>query len=412
VGEKSALIRPIRVPTKCHQNKIQVQKINIKTARQFIISNQFDFGKNLTTQETIQHLGYIQIDTISVIQRTHHHVLWTRNPKYQIGEIQKLVKEKKAFDYWAHAASYLPMEDFRFSLIRKNQIGEGDGFWYERNPKNMKYILDRIKAEGPLMSRDFKKEKVKSDIPWIKSPINQAMMQLFSEGKIMIVERQGFQKKYDLTERALPKKVDTKIPTEKEYFKYLINRDLRAHGLKKAREIGYLLKIDRKKLKLVLDEMVKSGELEANEIKGLEGETYYSLPNKLSEFSNKKSKKQFYILSPFDNLLIQRKRVKEIFDFEYLLECYVPAAKRKVGYFSLPLLYGSEFVGQIDLKADRKKKQLLVRNLALENKVKKSDTMLIAFRKKLNQLMQFNNCEELILEKKAKDAGGEFLITV
>jgi len=389
-----------------------VQKLKLKTARQFILSNQFNFGKNPTTQKIIQHLGYIQIDTISVIQRTHHHVLWTRNPKYQIGEIQGLVKEKKVFDYWAHAASYLPMEDFRFSLIRKNQVGEGDGFWYDKNPKNMKYILDKIKAEGALMSRDFKKQKVKSDEPWIKSPINQALMQLYSEGKIMIIGRQGFQKKYDLVERALPKDVNTKMPTEKEYFKYLINRDLRAHGLKKAREIGYLLKIDRKKLKVVLEEMVKSGELEVNEIKGLEGDTYFSLSKKLENFFDKKAKKQFYILSPFDNLLIQRRRVKEIFDFEYLLECYVPEAKRKVGYFSLPLLYGSEFVGQIDLKADRKKKQLLIRNLVWENGVKKSDTMLNAFRKKLNELRQFNNCEELILERKAKMAGGEFLITI
>ena len=213
------------------------------------------------------------------------------------------------------------------------------------------------------------------------------------------------------TERALPQNINTKMPTEKEYFKYLIQRDLRAHGLKKAREIGYLLKIDRKKLKTVLDGMVKSGEIEANEIKGLEGETYFSLPNALTNFSNKKTKKQFNILSPFDNVLIQRKRVKEIFDFDYLLECYVPEAKRKVGYFSLPLLYGSEFVGQIDLKADRKKKQLLVRNLVWENKVKRSDTILNAFRKKLYQLMLFNNCDELVLEKKAKTAGGDFLIT-
>ncbi|MFK8006338.1 MAG: winged helix-turn-helix domain-containing protein [Saprospiraceae bacterium] len=389
-----------------------MQKINLKTARQFIISNQFDFGKNSTTHEIIQHLGYVQIDTISVIQRTHHHVLWTRNPKYQIGEIQKLVKEKKVFDYWAHAASYLPIEDFRFSLIRKSQVGEGDGFWYEKNPKNMKFVLDRIKAEGPLMSRDFKKAKIKSDIPWIKSPINQAIMQLFSEGKIMIVERQGFQKKYDLSERAISKSVNTKMPTEKEYLKYLIKRDLRAHGLKKAREIGYLLKIDRKELKNILEKMVKSGELEANEIKDMEGETYFSLPNALEDFSNKKTKKEFHILSPFDNILIQRKRVKEIFGFEYLLECYVPEAKRKVGYFSLPLLYGNEFIGQIDLKADRKKKQLLIRNLVWEKEVKKSDVMRNAFRKKLNQLMQFNNCEELVLEKKAKMAGGEFLITI
>jgi len=371
-----------------------MQKINLKTARQFIISNQFDSEKK-STHEIIQHLGYIQIDTISVIQRTHHHVLWTRNPNYELEELPQLLKEKKIFDYWAHAASYLPIEDYRYSLIRKSQVGEGNGFWYKRDPKLMKYILDRIKAEGALMSRDFKKEKIKSDTPWMKSPISQVLMQLFMEGKIMISERQNFQKKFDLPERVLPNNIITKMPTEEEYFKYLITRDLRAHGLMKARAFGYLLKIDRKRLKLLLGEMVKEGELEAIEIKERVGDTYYALTKSLDKFSNKKIKKELHILSPFDNLIIQRQRLKELFDFEYLLECYVPAAKRKVGYFSLPILYGTEFVGQIDLKADRKKKILLVKNLVWENEKKKSDSFFKILNKKINALMHFNNCEKI-----------------
>jgi len=371
-----------------------MQIINLKTARQFIMSNQFDFEKK-STLEIIQKLGYLQIDTISVIQRTHHHVLWTRQPKYKTEELAQLLKEKKIFDYWAHAASYLPMEDYCFSLVRKNQMGAGDGFWYDRNPKNMKYVLDRIKAEGPLMSRDFKKEKIKKETPWMKSPINQAIMQLYSEGKIMIVERQGFQKKFDLPERALPNHVNTNLPTEEAYFKYLIKRALNAQGLMKAREFGYLLKIDRKRFHALLGKMVKEGILEEVEIKKKAGEKYFAVSNSLKDFTPKKNKKKVYILSPFDNLIIQRKRLKELFDFEYLLECYVPAAKRKVGYFSLPILYGTDFMGQIDLKADRKKKILIVKNLVWESNVKKSNAFLYAFRKKLNALMQFNNCIEI-----------------
>lgn len=372
-----------------------MKKINQNTAHQFIISSQLDFGKNPTTQQIIEHLGYIQIDTISVINRTHHHVTWTRRPKYLTRELQDLVKEKKVFDYWAHAASYLPMKDYRFSLVRKSQIGEGDGFWYTKDTKSMKYVLDRIKAEGALMSRDFKKSKFKSDVPWMKSPINQALMQLFFEGKIMIVGRQGFQKIFDLPERALPDDANTQMPTEEEYFKYLIQRDLRAHGLMRARELGYLLKIDRKKLKVLLGEMVKEGELEAFEIQGIEGNSYFALPNHLEEFQRKKFRRQFHILSPFDNLIIQRQRLQEVFNFEYLLECYVPEKKRKVGYFSLPLLWGTEFIGQLDLKADRKKKVLLVRNIVWRNDKKKSAAMLQAFERKLKQLMIFNQCESI-----------------
>ena len=378
-----------------------MQIIDIKTARQFVISNQFDFEKK-STHEIIQKLGYLQIDTISVIQRTHNHVLWTRQPKFQKEELAQLIKEKKIFDYWAHAASYLPMEDYRFSLFRKNQMGAGNGFWYDRNPKNMNYILDRIKAEGALMSRDFKTENTNKETPWMKSPIHQAMMQLFVEGKIMIVERQGFQKKFDLPERTLPDSVNTNVPTEEEYFEYLIKRELKAQGLMKAREFGYLLKIDRKRFIALLEKMVKQGVLEEVEIKKREGEKYFALSSLLNDFEPKRKNKQVHILSPFDNLIIQRRRLKELFDFDYILECYVPAAKRKVGYFSLPILYGTDFMGQIDLKADRKKEILIVKNLVWENKVKNTNAFLRAFREKLSELMQFNNCKEMHWEAKGQ----------
>ena len=150
--------------------------------------------------------------------------------------------------------------------------------------------------------------------------------------------------------------------------------------------------------------MVKEGALEEVKIKKKEGETYFALPNLLDNFTPKKSNNQVHILSPFDNLIIQRKRLKELFDFEYLLECYVPAAKRKVGYFSLPILYGTDFMGQIDLKADRKKKLLLVKNLVWESKTKTSKTFVPAFRKKLTGLMLFNNCEEIYWEQKEQSA--------
>ena len=216
----------------------------------------------------------------------------------------------------------------------------------------------------------------------------------------MIVGRQGFQKKFDLPERVLPNNANTTVPTEEEYFKYLIQRALKAQGLMKTREFGYLLKIDRKRFKALLGKMVKEGALEEVKIKKKEGETYFAMPNLLENFAPKKSKKQVHILSPFDNLIIQRKRLKELFDFEYLLECYVPAAKRKVGYFSLPILYGTDFMGQIDLKADRKKKLLLVKNLVWESQVKTSKAFVDAFRKKSTGLMLFNNCEEIRWEQK------------
>ena len=186
------------------------------------------------TLKAIEHLGYIQIDTLSVVTRAHHHVLGSRVKDYKKQYLKSLEeKDRQVFEYWAHAASYLPMKDFRFTLQRKDNIGKGDGFWYEKNPKLMRYILDRIKAEGPLMSRDFKKSEPKktSTIPvWSANPVKRALHQLFMEGKIMVSHRKGFQKVYDLTERVLPPDVETKKPGKKEYLEYSIKGGVYIYG--------------------------------------------------------------------------------------------------------------------------------------------------------------------------------------
>ena len=383
-----------------------MKTINKNIARSFIVANQFpDFekGKNGTLQ-AIEHLGYIQIDTISVIQRAHHHVLWTRVPSYQPEFLQQLTSERKIHDYWAHAASFLPMRDYRFSLVRKKKVEEGNGHWFEKDPKLMRQILKQFKKRGALMSRDFDKSDFKSDVPWNRHPVNQALMNLYMSGKLMITGRKKFQKIYDLPERIIPKEVNVKMPTSTEYLEHLIERDLRAHGMMKAREMGYLLKIDRKVLKTILNKKVKSGALEVISIEGLE-DIYFTLPDKLNNFSAK-NKKEFHLLSPFDNLVIQRKRLSEIFDFDYQIECYVPEAKRKIGYFALPMLFGNEFVGKIDLKVDRKTKILWVKNLVWESNVRKTKTMLKAFNKKLEAFMKFNNCESIQIDKKLRACWG------
>ena len=377
-----------------------MKTINLKTARSFVVATQLPEplkGKSGTLQ-AIEHLGYIQIDTISVIQRAHHHVLWTRVPDYQPEFLQQLTAERKIHDYWAHAASFLPMRDYRFSLIRKKEVEKSDGHWFKKDPKLMRFVLQQFKKRGALMSRDFEKSDFQSNHAWNRHPINQAIMNLYMSGKLMITGRKKFQKIYDLPERIIANNVNTKMPTQQEYFEYLIERDIRAHGLIKAREIGYLLKIDRKTLKNILQKKVKSGEVEEIKIEGVDG-TYFVFTGSLEKISPTK-KKVFYLLSPFDNLVIQRKRLSEIFNYEYQIECYVPEAKRKVGYFALPMLFGNEFVGKIDLKADRKTKILWVKNLVWENNVKKTKTMLTAFNKKLQSFMKFNGCESIQVEEK------------
>ncbi|MFT4665998.1 MAG: hypothetical protein ACI8YQ_000207 [Polaribacter sp.] len=376
--------------------------LSLKQARSFIVSNQLLSGKEnysgeKGTRKVVEHLGYIQIDTISVIARAHHHVLSTRVSDYVPELLENIEQQRHVFEYWAHAASYLPMKDFRFSLFHMEKIKAGKGHWRKRDKKWMKWAYDQVKAEGPKMGRDFKKDKSLSyHHAWGGHPVNQALRQLFMEGELMVTGRKGFQKVFDLKERILPDHVDTRLPSEQEYYKHLILRDLKANGLMKSREVGHLITIPKSNLEQLINELVEEKVLTEVSIKGLETSTYYAIQKDLAAFETSRSKKQMKILSPFDNLVIQRKRMRELFDFEYTLECYVTAAKRKVGYFSLPLLFGTDFVGQIDLKVDRKAEVLVVKNLVWEEgQVKNKEKLFPILKKALADFQGFNGCLEI-----------------
>ncbi|MEO1258667.1 MAG: winged helix DNA-binding domain-containing protein [Bacteroidota bacterium] len=395
VGEPNAEILPIYY-------FYLMQILSKNTAHQFILHSQglapgqSRSGKSGVLQ-TIRDLGYVQIDTISVVERAHHHVLWTRVPDYEPAQLRALDEEDRAvFDYWAHAASYLPMEYYPYSLYSKSRIDEGSGFWRITDPTLEKYVLDRIGKEGPLMSKDFKKEKNRSDLPWRLPAINMVIRQLFMRGELMVAGRRGMQKCYDLTDRVLPAGVSTKIPTVGEYAEHIVRRDLRAHGLVKLSEMGHLLRVKRKEYQIVLQKMMDAGDVLEVEIKGINDGPYFAFKDQLDAFSPFK-KKTFHILSPFDNLIIQRRRLAEIFDFDYTLECYVTAAKRKFGYFGLPLLYGHQFVGLLDAKADRKTKTLHIKKLEWTGKT--SQTLLRAFDKKLKAFARFCGCDEVFNEE-------------
>ncbi len=344
----------------------------------------------------IEHLGYIQIDTISAIERAHHHTLWSRNPHYQNTHLDQLVADKQVFEYWSHAAAYLPMCDYRFSLPRKQAIAKGEQkHWFKRDDKLMNSVLKRIADEGPLMAKDFEHTGKKKG-EWTTKPSKQALENLYMQGDLMIRSRHNFHKVYDLTERVLPDNINTTIPGKEEHLRFLITQYLNANGLGQASEIAYLLKNTKAPVLLVLQEMHSSGEL----TQVIVGENkYYSLSNSLQLLNKALPRNKLKILSPFDNLLIQRKRMQALFNFNYQIECYVPEAKRKYGYFSLPILWNGKLVARMDCKAERKNKLLHINNIALEPSLIKTADFAHALCKELESFMQFNNCDKLQLHK-------------
>ncbi|MGB1256975.1 MAG: winged helix-turn-helix domain-containing protein [Thiolinea sp.] len=344
------------------------------------------------TQQALDHLGYIQIDTISVIERAHHHTLWTRNPRYTPACLDQLIADKTAFEYWSHAAAYLPMRDYRFSLPRKHALKTGQQtHWYQCDERMLRYVMDRIRAEGPLMAKDFDRDKQKTR-EWQKKPAKQALDHLFMQGELMIPERRGFHKVYELTERVLPTDIDDSLPTPQEHAHHLITGFLRAHGLAQENEFSYLLKGVKPAIKTRLHQMLSDNEVCQIRV----GKTdWFALPESLTLLDKPLTKSKLKILSPFDNLLIQRQRMRDLFDFDYQIECYVPAAKRKFGYFVLPLLWDGKLIARMDCKADRKTGVLNIHSLHIEPSLQKTDEFLTALNRELPAFMRFNGSKTL-----------------
>ena len=356
--------------------------------------------------QTIERLGYVQIDTISVVQRAHHHTLWTRRPDYDPKMLHELqAVDRRVFEYWGHAASYLPMADYRFYLPRMRSfrapVKSWEKYFIEKHEHLTGPVLKRIQQEGPLSSKDFKPPPgMKRGEWWDWKPAKGALEVLFWRGELMVAERRSFQRVYDLTERVLPSDVDTRSPEDDELGRFLVHRGLAAYGVARQKEIReHIHGAERKVINQSIADMVEASEVIPVKIEEVDGADYYALPKMLEQSADlKRLDWRVWFLSPFDNLVIQRERIKHLFAFDYTLECYLSAAKRKYGYFSLPILWGEQFVGRLDPKADRKNKVLIIRNLVFETQFQISDDFLGKFGEALGDFAQFNQCERIELE--------------
>ncbi|AZP29821.1 MULTISPECIES: winged helix-turn-helix domain-containing protein [Acinetobacter] len=346
------------------------------------------------TLQAIEHLGYVQIDTISVVERAHHHILWSRVPDYELNHLNSLVRERQIFEYWYHAASYLPMKDYRYALPAMMSVRNGESRYFNRGDQHlMNEILARVRAEGKIRLRDIDKNNKKSLGNWWNTgPGRRAFEQLYMQGDLMICERNGMEKVFDLTERCLPENIDLSMPTLYEYAQYLFNNTLRAHGAFTWKQLVHLKKNDLKEtMRVVLKEHIDAGVVSA--IKLENGQTLYvdvaAMEQKVStDFGLK-------ILSPFDNSLIHRDRLASLFEFDYRIECYVPAAKRVYGYFCLPIIYQDELVGRVDCKAHRSIKELEVISLHLEKTVKNKELFFFELEQELKRFAAFNQCSTI-----------------
>lgn len=262
----------------------------------------------------------------------------------------------------------------------------------------MNKVLDRIAREGPLMVKDFENDRqVASSGWWDWRPSKIALEHLYMSGQLMVTRKKDFHKVYDLPRNIIPHDIDTSMPTQEEFARYVIRRCLQSMGIAYAKEMAWRAHYVKNNLvKKELEKMVAEGEIVQVTVDGLKAAPLYMLP----AYKNKKIQLagDAFILSPFDALNVFRHRLKDFFGFDYQIECFVPAPKRKYGYFSLPVLVGDTFVARMDSKADRKQRILTIHNLHFEP-VKLSQPMLEKLIDALMAYAKFNQCLEIIVKK-------------
>jgi uncharacterized protein YcaQ len=366
------------------------------------LSKRAQFGKGKeAVYKLIDHLGFVQIDTNYVVERAHHHSIVARVPDYKPEWLDQLQADGRIFEFWTFATGYIPMHDFRFSLPVKESFAARRKALTTAEINLMKKVLDRISREGPLMARDFENDRVtKSSGWWDWRPSKLALERLHFDGSLVTTRKDNFQKVYDLPENILPPDVDMTAPTIEEFSRHIILRALKALGIAYAKEIAWSARFVKHSIKQELEKLVEAGDICRVEITGLKGSPLYMLP----EYKKKKINLSgdAFILSPFDVLNVFRHRLRDFFAFDYQVECFVPAPKRKYGYFSLPILIGDTFVARMDSKADRKQRTLTIHNLHFE-RIKLTKPMVAKVCDALQAFAKFNQCDTIVI-KKSNDA--------
>ena len=358
------------------------------------------FGHGRTAAlRAIEHLGYVQLDSISVIERAHNHTWFSRVPNFNPSLSNDMLEQGEIYEYWAHAAAYMPMRDFRFSLIDKARVRAGEHrSKLPRDTKLMNKVMQRIRSDGPMSTRDLETPGTKRSGWWDWKPAKKAAERLYLQGDLMICSRVGFQKTYDLTDRVLPGSTSTTVPSLSEWAKHLIDEQLHCHSLVTLPGITYSRRhagLNRAVKAEVLNRVAMA---ELQQVQLPDNQVYYSRPGLLDQPLPRVSS-QLQILSPFDNLVIQRARLQSLFNFDYQIECYVPAAKRRYGYFALPLLYRDELVGRIDCKAHRAQRRLALQSVHLQCKDSDIDSVCRALAAALPGFAKFQDCDSVSCEQ-------------
>lgn len=364
--------------------------------------------------ETIRALGCVQLDTISVVSRSHETVLWSRLGAYDPANLAALhYPDGLVTEYWAHAAAIIPIETFpyfRAAMDAYREKYERPGSWAANNPEMVEAVLARILENGAMASRHF--ERPDGPRPeawewWGGKPARQALDHLWSRGDIMVSRREsGFQRVYDVTERVVPAAYLDGRPSADERRRQFTSGALRALGVTTSRWVADYFRdwarpySTAKTSAQGLAELEEEGQAVRVEVEGISEPTWLDvgLLSRLEDLRTGRGKPSLTtFLSPFDNLIWYRGRMLDLWDFHYRIEVYTPAPKRVYGYYTMPILHRGELVGRLDPSLDRKNRILTARKVFLEPDRRPTEALAAAIAAALWDFAGFLGAEEVMV---------------
>lgn len=357
----------------------------------------------------VRRMGILQIDTIHVVARSPYLVLWSRLGEYLPEWLDELHAERALFEYWAHAMCLLPMEDYplfrrrMLDAIHRNTLPVKWAVkWSEENPAIVERVRAQMLANGAVRSAEFESKNRPPGGWWNWKDEKNALEAMFFTGEVMIARRQKFQRVYDLRQRVLPDWEDTNLPSTEEVGQSLALRAVKSLGVALAAWVPDYYRQPKTGMAQRLKALAEEGLLVQVEVDGLDGQAYIH-PDHLGLLeetaSGKRQPTLTTLLSPFDPLVWDRQRARQLFDFDYLIECYTPAAKRRYGYFTLPILHRGRLVGRLDPKAHRLKGVFEVKALHLEPGVTASEELISDLSAALRRLAAWHGTPNLVIRQ-------------
>ena len=368
--------------------------------------------------DTIRRMGVLQIDTINVVARSPYLVLWSRLGDYPPEWLEELLAEGKLFEYWAHEACFIPREDYglyRHRMLDPSAMGwKYSATWMRERAGEVAALLAHIRTTGPVRSSDFERSDSKAGAKaegwWEWKPEKRSLEVLFTSGALMIARRHNFQRVYDLAERVHPEWDDTQMPALPEVRRSFALRAVKALGLARAAWVPDYHRTRRPHVDL--GKLADEGLLLRARVAGWDNPVYIHPDHAglaQQAASGALNPTLSTILSPFDPVVWDRRRALELFDFDYRLECYTPAAKRRYGYFTLLVLRRGALVARIDAKAHRREGVFEIKALFFEPGVRASDALVRDVAGALQRCARWHGCPQLRLLRTVPGLLGERL---